>query len=55
MKTMEFGVTVEMPDGVTSRMMVEYIEDAVATLRGSFSPDDPLFDLDPDSVKVERL
>lgn len=48
-----YVVAVERPDGVTHAQMVGYIEDAVRTHKGCFSPDDPLFDLDKDSVKVK--
>ncbi len=48
-----YVVAVERPDGVTHAQMADYIEDAVRTFKGGLSPDDPLFDLDKDSVKVK--
>jgi hypothetical protein len=50
-----FMVSAELPDGVEPETMVEYIADAVATMKGSYPPDDPLFDLDEDSITVTYL
>lgn len=47
-----FIVQVEMPEGCTVDDMRAYIWDAVATWRGQLHPDEPLFDLDGDSVRV---
>ena len=48
-----YTVSVEKPEGVTHAQMVGYIEDAVRTFKGGLFPDDPLFDLNKDSVKVK--
>ena len=48
----KFTVALEMPEGVSTSEMETYIEEAVATWRGQLDPDDPLFALDGDSVKV---
>lgn len=51
-----FRVTVTIPDGVSVAEMRAYIREAVQTWCGSFDPEnDPLFDLDYDSVKVVAL
>lgn len=51
-KQLSLRVTLKVPAGLTTREMVDYVRYAVSTLRGSYSPDDPIFDLDPDSVRV---
>lgn len=50
-----FSVTLEVPIGSTVKDLTAYIRDAVACWKGQFSPDDPLFDLDPDKVKVKAV
>lgn len=51
--TKKFNVQVKMPDGVSVEDMKAYILDAVSCWRGSLQPQvDPLFDLDPNKVKV---
>ena len=48
----KFKVTVDLPKGVTQVEMGEYIKQSIRTMAGSLHPDDPMFDLDRDSVKV---
>ena len=47
-----FMVQVEMPEGATVEDMRAYIWDAVATWKGQLHPDEPIFDLDSDKVRV---
>lgn len=47
-------VVVDQPDGVTDERMAKYIEDAVAEMKGCYSPDDDLYHLDGDSVVCKR-
>jgi hypothetical protein len=51
----KFVVTVEMPPWATVRDMTNYIRDAVQTCRGGLDPEDPVFDLDPEKVKVKSI
>lgn len=55
MKTRQFLVTIEIPRGATVEEMRTYIWDAIVTLKGGLSPDDPLFDIDRDSIKVQKI
>ena len=48
-----FTVSVDIPVGVTAVGMTAYIAEAVQGWRGGFHPDDPLFDLDRNSIKVQ--
>ena len=50
-----FQVTLEMPRGVKVGEMSDYILDAVQTWKGQLHPDDPLFDLDYETVRVVSL
>lgn len=50
-----FIVQVEMPRDVTVSEMRDYIEEAVSTWKGSLHPDEPLFDLKREMVKVVAL
>ena len=50
-----FKVTLDMPRGVKVGEMTDYILDAVQTWKGQLHPDDPLFDLDYEAVKVVSL
>lgn len=47
-----FLVSVELPDGVDISEMRDYVLDAVTTMVGSYPLDDPMFDLDRESVVV---
>lgn len=47
-----FLVSVELPDGVDISEMRDYVLDAVTTMVGSYPLDDPMFDLDCESVVV---
>lgn len=49
-----FKVYLTMPEGAAEDEVMDYIEDAVATWKGQLHPDNPIFDLDPDSVSVRR-
>jgi hypothetical protein len=50
-----FLVQVELPDGCTVEDMRRYIWDAVGTWKGQLHPDEPLFDLDDESVLVQSI
>jgi len=50
-----FVVTLNMPEEVTVREMIEYIDEAVSTYKGCYYPGEPLFSLDRDSVKVKSV
>jgi hypothetical protein len=50
----EFVVRLEMPEDVGIGEMQEYIDEAVGAWKGQLHPDNPLFDLDRDTVKVCR-
>lgn len=51
-----FLVTVDLPKDVTIKQMRDYIEEAVGTWCRSLDPENnPLFDIDADSVKVRRV
>lgn len=54
-KYAEFRVRLKVPEGATVDDVRDYIEDAVACWKGSRCPDDPIFDLDGDSVRVRRI
>lgn len=54
-KKEKYIVTIDRPDGVSVRNMVEYIEDAVGCMCGGYNPLDPIFDLESNSVKAKRL
>lgn len=57
----EFVVAVEIPDGVTTGDMVDYIREAVgcwaktADPGGNDDPGDRLFNLDTESVRVRHV
>ena len=44
---------VELPDGCGAREMEDYVRDAVRCMKGALDPEEPLFDLDRDSVTVK--
>ncbi len=48
----EFIVSLKMPEGVSVREMTGYIESAVSIWKGSMSPEDAIFFLEGDSVRV---
>lgn len=50
-----FLVTVEIPNGVSVRDMQNYIRDAIQMWKGQEHPDDPIFNLDWDTVKVRPI
>ena len=50
-----YVIEVEVPEGVTAKEMGSYIDDAVSYWKGCFHPDEPLFHLDPKTIKVERV
>ena len=52
-KRSAFLITVDIPEGCTTKEMKDYIEEAVTTWHGSMDPEHPLFNLDGDSVRVE--
>jgi hypothetical protein len=47
-----FIVSLDMPRGVTVPEMQQYIESAVRVWKGQLMPEQPIFDLDADSVQV---
>lgn len=51
----QFIVTVDVPKGVTLPEMCDYITEAVGVWKGQLHPDERLFDLDGDSVKVKSI
>lgn len=64
MKELVVAVRARVPNNVTMEEFREYVLDAVASWRGSLrppysydddDPGDPLWGLDPDSVRVTRL
>lgn len=52
--TRKFTITVTTSDEVTTNQLREYIHDAVGNWSGGGDPEDPLFDLNSDDVKVTR-
>lgn len=48
-----FLVTLEIPDGVTPSEMLCYVGEAVSSWCKGTDPEEPLFDLDRDTVSVE--
>lgn len=54
MKYSSYVVTLMRPEDVSDAEMKEYIWNAVGTWKGSYNPDDPLFDLDGDTVSVKQ-
>lgn len=50
----EFVVRLELPAGAIVTDVQNYIDDAVCGWKGQFHPDDPLFSLDRDDVRVGR-
>ncbi len=49
-----FIVTLEVPDGVSLADMTSYIKDAVVAIPGYYQKEEPIFNLDRESVKVVR-
>lgn len=49
-----FRVTLEIPGDVTEEQMIEYIRAAVSNWASGGDPDDDLFYLDHNTVKVTR-
>lgn len=52
MKKHKFIVEVEIPEGCNITEMKYYIHQSVILMCRSFHPDDSLFELNPESVKV---
>lgn len=50
-----FVVRFEMPDGATAFDALNYVKDAVQSLKGSYHPDEPMFGLDRETVTVSFL
>jgi hypothetical protein len=53
-KRVSFVVSVEQPDDVSVPELREYIREAVGAWCKGTCPDDPIFDLDADKVRVRR-
>lgn len=51
----KFVVKLDIPEDVTLWEMEAYIAVAVRSWRGSLHPEDPLFDLNPETVRVKRI
>ena len=51
-KAMAFIVRLVPPSGAEAADLRAYVEDAVATWKGSYNPENPIFDLDPDTVRA---
>lgn len=50
-----FTVTLDMPPECTVGYMAEYIQEAVQSMVGSKMPEDPIFELDRESVVVNSI
>lgn len=48
----QYVVEVELPKDVSSTEMIEYIKQWVATGRGACHPEDPMSELNRESIKV---
>lgn len=55
MKRLHFKVSVDLPEGCTVTEVKDYIEESVATWRGCKDPDSAIFDLNSDTVRVDRI
>jgi hypothetical protein len=53
-KAMSFVVTLIPPPGATAPDIREYIRESVASNKGQYRPEDPIFELDPRSVVVRH-
>jgi hypothetical protein len=53
-KTHTFKITIKV-DGVSSAELRDYVTDACERWGKQFHPDNPLFDLDENRVRVTRL
>lgn len=51
----KFIVELDVSAGVTISEMTEYIQESVICMAGSKMPEDPLFDLERDSVVVHHV
>ena len=51
----EFNVSLIVPEGATLAMVTSYIEEAIGAWRGSLNPEDPMFYLDGELVKVTHV
>ena len=50
-----FKVTLDMPEGVSIMEICGYIVGSIRLMRGSYSKDDPIFELDRDTVKCTPI
>lgn len=50
-----FKVSLDVPVGVTTTEVKEYIMNSVASWKGQLHPENPLINLDPESVKCSSL
>ncbi len=53
--TASFKVTMDLPTGVNLQMAQNYVREAVKAWKGGMDIDNPLFDIDPESVRVALL
>lgn len=51
-RRMRLQVSFDIPEGSDRESLVAYVIDAVACMKGAYHPEDPIFDLDGDSVRV---
>lgn len=47
-----FIISLDMPKGVTVPEMQQYIDSAVRVWKGQLPPEEPMFNLDRDSIRV---
>ena len=47
-----FTVTLDVPEDADEADVIHYIHNSVASWKGSLHTEDPMFELDPDSVDV---
>ncbi len=55
MRKEQYIVEIERPEGVSVAEMKEYIRDAVGAWKGGMHPEDAIFYLDHDSIKVKKF
>ena len=52
---LEFKVKIELPEDCSVEILRKYIEESIQSMKGCKHPDDPLYYLDRNKVKVTRL
>lgn len=51
----KFTVSFELPLGATKKAAQAYVKDAVASYKGCYDPEDPIFDIDNNTLRVARF